>query len=550
MQYMIKIKKYYYFRARIPKDLISHFDTKVISRSLFTTSYNIARSNTKLWLYHFEKLISVIRMASFNKQLVQTYINKFLTATLESLENERLQRDKPNNNLMDQLDIYPDMIKGYQNALSEGEYELVEPEMIDFMNDTNVKIYKNTDEYKYLARELIKARIDILAIEDKRAKGDYSLYDKFIKQNTPQTINQTQTNDLTLKTLIDDFLSEKRDSKGWNDLVYCDYKSTLYLLIENFGESITLDKITHKRLIEFRGLIQRLPKNRTKDTKYKDKTFLELIKLKIKKDDQLSVTTINKYLSKLYSLFDYAQKNGLITINPATELKLPKKTNAIDDRLPYDKQDIDKLLAIDVFNQKAQFNFNKYPERIYVPLMGLLMGMRLNEICQIYLEDIIKINNIYCVSINDEKDKRLKYPSSKRIVPIHPALISNKFLIYYHSIDRRKHQRLFPNLKFTKDKGYGNSFSKYFQRINRKHITDDPKKVFHSFRHTFIDNLKHLDISPPVISAIVGHKNNSITLDRYGKDFDPVKLLQAMRQIKYDIKLDIKTFVIMQMKET
>jgi len=47
MQYMIKIKNYYYFRARVPNDVQEYFNIKVISRSLFTTSYNYARDQAK-----------------------------------------------------------------------------------------------------------------------------------------------------------------------------------------------------------------------------------------------------------------------------------------------------------------------------------------------------------------------------------------------------------------------------------------------------------------------------------------------------------------------
>ena len=42
----------------------------------------------------------------------------------------------------------------------------------------------------------------------------------------------------------------------------------------------------------------------------------------------------------------------------------------------------------------------------------------------------------------------------------------------------------------------------------------DPKITFHSFRHTFIDQLKQLDVPDGKIQELVGHANHSITTGR------------------------------------
>ena len=148
MQYMIKLNSYYYFRARVPKDLQQFFNIKVISRSLLTTSYNVARTKVKKWLYHFEKLIGKIRMTELTPHIIQVYIKKFLDAKLNELETQRVNRDIPNCNLMDDLDIYPDMIKGYQDALAKGDYSVIQNEIDDFIQNTKIDVNVDTISIK------------------------------------------------------------------------------------------------------------------------------------------------------------------------------------------------------------------------------------------------------------------------------------------------------------------------------------------------------------------------------------------------------------------
>ena len=533
MQYMIKLNSYYYFRVRVPLDLQHFFQIKIISRSLLTKSYNKARGQIKIWQYHFEKLIGKIRMAGLTPHIIKVYINKFLDARLDELEYQRLSRNRPNNSLMDDLDMYSDIIKTYQVALAEGDYSVIQEEISDFIYNTKIEIEPDTIEYKNLARELIRTRIKILQIDEGRAKGDYELFDKHIASKPSESMKPVKL----LKPLIEEFISDYKDTKNWNDSVIADYSSTLNLLIEFIGANKDITSITHTQLIEFRNLLKLIPKNRSKLVACKDKNIFELSKLK--NLELLSVTSVNKYLAKIISLYIYASNNGYITTNPSNNLFIAVKTKANEEREAYDIQDINRLLSSDTYTTKVKETYISKPEKVFIPLISLLMGMRLNEICQLYIEDIINIDGIYCIDINEKDDKRVKY-SSTRIVPIHPLLIKNGFLEYIKSIDKRKTKRVWPNLKYTKEKGYSNSFSKYFQRVNRKDITENKKRVFHSFRHTFINNLKQNQTIPSIISDIVGHSTNSITMNRYGKDYNIPLLYEAISTINYDINLDLK----------
>jgi integrase len=55
--------------------------------------------------------------------------------------------------------------------------------------------------------------------------------------------------------------------------------------------------------------------------------------------------------------------------------------------------------------------------------------------------------------------------------------------------------------------GYSNGFGKWYQRFNRRHVTKDPQKVFHSMRHLVTDTLKQAGVLETVIAELVGHSN-------------------------------------------
>lgn len=72
-----------------------------------------------------------------------------------------------------------------------------------------------------------------------------------------------------------------------------------------------------------------------------------------------------------------------------------------------------------------------------------------------------------------------------------------------------------------------------YSRFNRREVTDNPKKCFHSFRHTVANQLKQNGISETVIAELLGHKNDNITTGRYGKNYNVELLADAIFVIRY-----------------
>jgi len=68
-------------------------------------------------------------------------------------------------------------------------------------------------------------------------------------------------------------------------------------------------------------------------------------------------------------------------------------------------------------------------------------------------------------------------------------------------------------------------------------MTTDKAKVFHSLRHTVTDTLKQAGIQEVLISEIMGHANDSMTMSRYGKRYQPRVLLEALMHLDYRVEI-------------
>jgi len=240
----------------------------------------------------------------------------------------------------------------------------------------------------------------------------------------------------------------------------------------------------------------------------------------------MSVTTVNKHISRFSSLMKHCMKEGYIDNNPAVGLKIKQKKRPDEERKAYSLTDLKSILS--------NLPPKEYkPERYWIPIISMFSGLRLDEVCQLHTDDIKQIEGIWCIDVNDNEDKKLKTLSSKRVIPIHPTLLKLGLLNYVMSAKSQRLKRLWSNLNWRKEDGYSNAFGKWFQRFNRQYVSKDPLKTFHSLRHTFADTLKQTGEQEALIAELMGHANGNITTGRYGKPYKPLLLLKSISKVDY-----------------
>lgn len=241
----------------------------------------------------------------------------------------------------------------------------------------------------------------------------------------------------------------------------------------------------------------------------------------------ITAVTINNRLRKLTAFFNWCKSNGYIEQNPLAGIKVMAGA-AKDARLSFDRSDLLVLLNLDTLRQESR----KHPWRFWLPPLARFTGARLEELCQLHTTDFIEAQGTPCIRIDDRHDgQKLKNQSSRRTLPIHPVLISLGLIDHVESIRASGATRVFPDLHPTRDK-YGHAPSKWFSRYRSKVGIIDPRKTFHSFRHTFIDDLREAGVQDSLIKQMVGHEDHAVTFKVYGSRLHLTAMLDALQFIE------------------
>lgn len=331
--------------------------------------------------------------------------------------------------------------------------------------------------------------------------------------------------EVRLSRLIDLYVREHGPT--WTRKTRAEYGCEFNVLLRLLGD-LHLRELDRETCVEFRDVLLKLPPNITKGSLWKGKTLGQIVAMEFA--TTMSSVTANKYLMLLSSLLKWAVQQDYIPKNPATGLKIPIRQRVSSERDIYSREDLQRV--VDNLPRAA-----RYPEQFWIPLIAMYSGMRQGEICQLETGDVQEIEEILCFDVNAGRDKELKTPASIRLVPVHPVLIRLGFHRYAQSQLDKEQERLWSNLTQDEFGCWTREFGRWYRLFNREFVTEEPKKCFHSFRHTFADQLKQSDVQDVLISELLGHANPNISTGRYGKPYHLDKLLAAVELVDFGISL-------------
>lgn len=169
-----------------------------------------------------------------------------------------------------------------------------------------------------------------------------------------------------------------------------------------------------------------------------------------------------------------------------------------------------------------------------VTAIGAYSGMRINEICTLRESSIKTIEGVLCFEITEGKTK-----SAARIVPVHSKLIPlvksllktthSGFLFYHASITDRA------------DGKRSTWHTQQFTRAKRKALGEPAaeRKVFHSLRHAFVQQLDRAQVPEDRIALLVGHdRGNTESFKTYSKNAAaPAELSRYVEFVNHRIVL-------------
>jgi integrase len=272
--------------------------------------------------------------------------------------------------------------------------------------------------------------------------------------------------------------------------------------------------------------------------------------------------TVRGHVGRVAEILNFAATKGMMDANPASgfqrEWSIGKKTRPQDERDEFTADELALIFSQEWFaNGAGTFSAKGWtdwrPYYFWLPLLALITGGRLNELAQLYLDDVRqseKDGAVWYIDFNlnepdkmdadegdYEPDKSLKTINSIRVVPLHEIAIKAGLPEYVAALRKAGHMRLFPELTRDKVKGYGKPAGSWFnERLlgRRLSIERNGRKTFHSLRHNFATAVERLDLPERVMAQLLGHERGKTQGGtRYAKDRNAAELKPIIDRLAF-----------------
>jgi integrase len=527
----------FYFCLNVPHDVRPFVKRSQFRYPLETRHPVVARHRASYVAFRCRAMFSRIRsglMKQFSESDTNDIVRQWLRESVDMLEEWRV--DAPAQSREGVQEILSDLAKaeaGYRAELGRGDYHSIERHAERLLDERGLTYDRDSHAFRKLCRELLKASIKRIQIEQQRSKGEYDdlpdVGPALPAATALAAAAPTSDSTISITKLFEEYEREMVAGKRWRDKTRLEHKAMLGAFVELMGD-LPAGELNKAKARDYKTQLQKYPVNRHKDPRYRDKTISEIRALK--KVDALSVTTVNNHLIKISGMARWAVDQGYLSSNPFENLTIRTGTRAKEDVLPFSKADLEAIFRSRPYQEGAA----PKPYQFWLPLLGLFTGARIEELCQLHLEDIREQDGIWVFDINDGPGRTLKSKASKRLVPIHQELIRLGLLNFAQSLRNAKKTLLFPELSPVGGK-HSHYPSIWFGNLKRSLGMPSRRKVFHSFRHTLSDKLREVHALDHEIKLLLGHEVGSVTHDVYGSQ--PVKALnEVLAKVDFGIDLN------------
>ena len=557
---MVKKNKVYHLRIRIPKDISPYFPFNELKRSLHTSTYKQASSLVKSYVAEAEKVFTMIRSKTLTTPMIFKIVEKYLDNLLSDYEKEidTVLREKHEHEEIQKYAIEnaDRNIKKNKEFLAKNKYvEARQKKAVNILEKNEIVVDKDSPEFRELCKELVLASITMSEVLKSRLTGDQHPYDVELRnRKKSNTLQDVMEGYLQKSEKINKYRSLAKLPEKFKKIIECfEYETNEnVILLSNIDNNLTL-KVAER--------LKKYPSYRF--ARYPDKTLDEIYKMN---DVQYSsYTTVEEEIKLLSALFTFALKrfDGLDR-NFADDISkeiLGKVTEMESEcRDVFRPEDIKEILK-NLIEVKRK-NFHSSPHLFLIPLIALYSGMRVNEICQLYVEDIKQIGGMWCFDNNENHlGKSLKNTNSKRINPIHHDLVEIGLISFCESQKKKGMTLLWQGVRkiscdYYEIRGsHSHYFDKWFNGTFKKKLklSNPEKQTFHSFRHTFINwfnqNSDLEGVHWNAVQALSGHLDDdemkALGIDPkspsrkvYSKELNVRKQYDTLKLIDYGIDIN------------
>lgn len=303
---------------------------------------------------------------------------------------------------------------------------------------------------------------------------------------------------------------------------------------------LRLGEITREKAREFRDAVAKVPSSLPRDLR--KLPLPELLKRDLSEFKPRAATTVNKIVQVLGGIISRAEREGFLDKAPGFVSPFGKAIRfSIDNyetrRKHFEKSDLKTIFTSPVYAENERPAGGGGEAAFWFPLIGLLSGMRLDEIAQLRICDLRQDEDTrrWYFDIDRTGGRSTKTSSSIRHVPLHTELERIGLLNYRKGLlsgGVSPESPLWPEVKAEGERTRSSAWSKWFGRYLRSTCeVTDATKVFHSFRHTFKRMTRDAGISEEMHDALTGHSGGGVGRS-YGKGFSLKPLAADMDDVQ------------------
>ncbi len=593
----------YLLNIKIPRDLREYFGRNQFKISLKNGIHSQSLLFAKVLYLEVQSIFSSIRMGTISKITVKQVKDILKDKIERTLNHSKHIVVDTNTFIVSEVKDKIEEINGEERILRtqleqnyDGVLEHIEKEIARIIKSKDLTIDSKSLEFKELRKQFLELRLirskwkKELLEDSGKSVNDFrnEIYKKFnikdeptdpdllAKLQTSESIlgSQILRNDLVttskdnqiikdsevqepvgdvspkLSEMKEEFIGERLLS-GFSPKSTRELESTIDDLIEIIGD-IPILKVTPNNARDFKKIISSLPKYRNQSPRYRGLTIKQILSLDGVEGQEPK--NINKLIYRVRVFFKWLKNNysEYVPQNHFDGLSIQEK-KFDKPRDIFTNKELHKIFDTTPFLNNTIRNPHRRNKlaSFFVPIVAIHTGMRLEEICQLRLEDVYKEGTVDIIRVTLSKETKLKTVTSQRIVPIHENLKRVGFLEYCNYMKKQKKERVFWDLTKSRD-GYGRNIGRYFMEYLRKvGVYEFQSKVFHSLRHTFITTLLQNGVREEVVNGLCGHKQKTMSTTIYFKGGFPPDLLyeEGISKLNFEginfgkLKIDWKKFV-------
>lgn len=544
----------WYLRARVPKDVQPYFKTKTVMKSLKTRDYNDALKRIHTVRAGIEAEFEKVRKRQQAKASGTDVLSGYSDLELHALVTRWFQLVKATDAERRRNDVSKwsdEEIRDYRKDIAQEEW-IARQEVagtsqnekhdglttaVEFLESEGISYKTDSKNFRKLGHIFSVAILELAQHRLRELEGVVHIPQFDV---STASLSAIPKNRIKMGDLMEKYLSNPRVSRAAGTVK--NYRLIGRAIKEVIGNETFVDEVTREQCRVISEILLKLPSNAHKKIKFE--TLADAVRIgKEKSLPVLSDNTFNTYMHKFHALFDYAVRETYMPQNPAKGLTVQSIMKAKDRRHPFTLDQLKGIFNSDLYrtdrphallyNPKARDNI--ICARYWLPLIGLWSGMRLNEICQLEVNDIVRLDNVWVVRVNEESDgQRLKTENAERIVPIHPFLVRAGLIDYVDSARNAKQSRLFPDLKLSTRGLYSDAVGKWFSRYLKENKVKTERTSFHSLRHTFRDATRVANIPRETVCLLGGWSEDGATDADYGSGIGTKDLYTELRKISYE----------------